>query len=388
MAEFVDQIPQQPGLEFEEKKHQYVLNGTQVLPSVTTLMKPLSDTLYAGIRPETLQAAAERGTEVHSAIEDYVTLGITDISEARRGYFEAFLRWMKDYNVQPLSVEHRAYHPALGYAGTLDMLCTLSKSDTDPQVLTLVDFKTSATVNKMLTGVQLEAYEQKSGQADINLKLTISATGENEGQLKPKFKHQVSSVMAIKERESGMVNPNAEMVYDEEEGEYVLRPVKSAQTTLFDTEEKDNEQPGSPESAPSAPVAMLGDGSEESKQGHENDAYNVKFGPFDADDYDIQARKAIVDLLQGYGAKYEITDGGRFVECTISAMHIEDIKEQAESWVCGVKRVPTEEKAAPAGKDDDTVDAEFHEVEENSENCAADNNPGKEAEDSDEAPEE
>lgn len=159
MAEFVDQIPQQPGLAFEEKTHQYILNGTQVLPSVTTLMKPLSDTLYAGIRPETLQAAAERGTEVHSAIEDYVTLGITDISEARRGYFEAFLRWMKDYNVQPLSVEHRAYHPALGYAGTLDMLCTLSKSDTDPQVLTLVDFKTSATVNKMLTGVQLEAYE-------------------------------------------------------------------------------------------------------------------------------------------------------------------------------------------------------------------------------------
>lgn len=157
---------------------------------------------------------------------------------------------------------------------------------------------------------------------------------------------------------------------------------------MFDTEEKDNEQPGSPESAPSAPVAMLGDGSEESKQGHENDAYNVKFGPFDADDYDIQARKAIVDLLQGYGAKYEITDGGRFVECTISAMHIEDIKEQAESWVCGVERVPTEEKAAPAGKDDDAVDAEFHEVEENSENCAADNNPGKEAEDSDEAPEE
>lgn len=160
MAEFVDQIPQQPGLAFEEKTHQYILNGTQVLPSVTTLMKPLSDTLYAGIRPETLQAAAERGTEVHSAIEDYVTLGITDISEARRGYFEAFLRWMKDYNVQPLSVEHRAYHPALGYAGTLDMLCTLSKGDTDPQVLTLVDFKTSATVNKMLTGVQLEAYEQ------------------------------------------------------------------------------------------------------------------------------------------------------------------------------------------------------------------------------------
>lgn len=160
MAEFVDQIPQQPGLAFEEKTHQYILNGMQVLPSVTTLMKPLSDTLYAGIRPETLQAAAERGTEVHSAIEDYVTLGITDISEARRGYFEAFLRWMKDYNVQPLSVEHRAYHPALGYAGTLDMLCTLSKSDTDPQVLTLVDFKTSATVNKMLTGVQLEAYEQ------------------------------------------------------------------------------------------------------------------------------------------------------------------------------------------------------------------------------------
>lgn len=39
----------------------------------------------------------------------------------------------------------------------------------------------------------------KSGQADINLKLTISATGENEGQLKPKFKHQVSSVKHAQE---------------------------------------------------------------------------------------------------------------------------------------------------------------------------------------------
>lgn len=68
MAEFVDQIPQQPGLAFEEKTHQYILNGTQVLPSVTTLMKPLSDTLYAGIRPETLQAAAERGTEVRRPV--------------------------------------------------------------------------------------------------------------------------------------------------------------------------------------------------------------------------------------------------------------------------------------------------------------------------------
>ena len=30
MAEFVDQIPQQPGLAFEEKTHQYILNGMQV----------------------------------------------------------------------------------------------------------------------------------------------------------------------------------------------------------------------------------------------------------------------------------------------------------------------------------------------------------------------
>jgi|GEM_PF-3915276 len=161
MAEFVDQIPQQPGLAFEEKTHQYILNGTQVLPSVTTLMKPLSDTLYAGIRPETLQAAAERGTEVHSAIEDYVTLGITDISEARRGYFEAFLRWMKDYNVQPLSVEHRAYHPALGYAGTLDMLCTLSKSDTDPQVLRCCDEILAAKEKKLQYYADYEAVMKK-----------------------------------------------------------------------------------------------------------------------------------------------------------------------------------------------------------------------------------
>lgn len=71
----------------------------------------------------------------------------------------------------------------------------------------------------------------KSGQADINLKLTISATGENEGQLKPKFKHQVSSVMAIKERESGMVNPNAERRDGLRRGGGRIRPAPGKERT-------------------------------------------------------------------------------------------------------------------------------------------------------------
>lgn len=41
-------LPSFPELEFEERRHVYKLNGV-VIPSVTTVMKPLSDDVYGKI---------------------------------------------------------------------------------------------------------------------------------------------------------------------------------------------------------------------------------------------------------------------------------------------------------------------------------------------------
>ncbi len=62
-------------LKFDEKNHTYKLHGLE-LPSVTALMAPLSDDLYADIPEDVLAKAAGRGTAVHDAIEMYNKFGI------------------------------------------------------------------------------------------------------------------------------------------------------------------------------------------------------------------------------------------------------------------------------------------------------------------------
>lgn len=58
-------LPFFPELRFEDKRHIYTLGG-QILPSVTTVMKPLDEALYRGIDESVMQMAAERGTAIHN----------------------------------------------------------------------------------------------------------------------------------------------------------------------------------------------------------------------------------------------------------------------------------------------------------------------------------
>ena len=142
-----------PELTFEEKRHIYRLNGLPI-PSVTTIMKPLSEDVYGGIDQQVLNRAAARGTAVHNAIENYVKFGIEDIPPEHAGYFDAFLKWFGEHKVVPYGTEVKLYHKGLLYAGTADMVASVDDLDT------LIDFKTSASVSEMLCGVQLEAYDR------------------------------------------------------------------------------------------------------------------------------------------------------------------------------------------------------------------------------------
>ena len=147
----VTEIPVFDELDFEEEKHRYSLDG-KFIPSVSSIMKPLSQACYSGVDEEVLNRAAARGTAVHNAIENYSRFGIVDLDPLYEGYFRAFKNWWCEFNPKSLGNECRVYHKYLRYAGTADMPVRIGDD------LILVDFKTSATVNKMLTGVQLEAY--------------------------------------------------------------------------------------------------------------------------------------------------------------------------------------------------------------------------------------
>jgi hypothetical protein len=154
-------LPSITELEFDERKHIYKI-GKAILPSVTTVMKPIAAAYYGGIDNTILAAAAKRGRNVHQSIENYLKFGIEDVAPELAGYYEAFKAWQKDNNPVVIDTECRAYHKILRYAGAVDMICEFGDK------LALVDFKTSAEIVSMLVRVQLEAYSRIYQSHNVN----------------------------------------------------------------------------------------------------------------------------------------------------------------------------------------------------------------------------
>ena len=145
------EIPKFPELTFDEATHLYRLNGAE-LPSVTTVMKPLSTEVYGGVDEWVMERAAGRGTAVHNAVENWSLYGIEDIAPEYRGYFDGFLAWVQEMRPEVLGNECRLYHKALRYAGTADLPCIIKGK------AVMVDVKTTSQLQEMLARVQLEAY--------------------------------------------------------------------------------------------------------------------------------------------------------------------------------------------------------------------------------------
>lgn len=171
----MENVIELPELEFIEEPHIYLLNGVEI-PSVSTVMKPLSSSVYGDVDPQVLSMAANRGTIVHEAIENYLHYGIEDIPMTYAGYLDAFVQFWKDYRPTIVAVECCVYHKYLQYAGTVDLLVEIDGE------LWLIDNKTSSRIEKMLTRVQLEAYKKALATHDIRVKrkaiLHLKKTGK------------------------------------------------------------------------------------------------------------------------------------------------------------------------------------------------------------------
>jgi hypothetical protein len=148
------QVPKFPELKFDDRTHVYTLEKAQI-PSVTKIMRPLTESYYGGIDGDVLAAAAKRGTAVHQAIENHLRYGIDDIPPEHEGYYQAYKAWWDEKKPQLLETESRVYHRIYRYAGTADLTCLVENG-----LLFCVDFKTSAQIAEMLVRVQLEAYSR------------------------------------------------------------------------------------------------------------------------------------------------------------------------------------------------------------------------------------
>lgn len=146
-------LPEMNELVFEALGHRYFLGGKQI-PSVTGIMRPLSGAYYRTVNDDILANAANRGTAVHEAAENYIKFGIVDIDDECKGYFLGFKDWFVQRKPEPIATELKFYHKILRYGGTADLLCNLDGG------LSLVDYKTTSEISRMLVRVQLEAYRQ------------------------------------------------------------------------------------------------------------------------------------------------------------------------------------------------------------------------------------
>jgi hypothetical protein len=110
---------------------------------------------FSGVSPEVLEAAAKRGTDVHTACAAYMNnLFIPDsvLFGDRVGYFESFKRWFDKYVKRVFFVEHEFKCDRFKFLGHVDLVAELVDGR-----LVVVDLKTPAALVKTWR-LQLAAY--------------------------------------------------------------------------------------------------------------------------------------------------------------------------------------------------------------------------------------
>ena len=137
-------------LEYFDDTHEYLVDGVLV-PSITQILKIKFGNKYDGVSQKVLNRAAEKGTEVHEAIERYCKTGeSSDLKEVRNFKF-----LQKQYKFEVLDNEV----PIILFlddepvaAGRLDLVLKLDNK------IGGGDIKRTATLDKEYLAYQLNLY--------------------------------------------------------------------------------------------------------------------------------------------------------------------------------------------------------------------------------------
>lgn len=99
--------------------------------------------------------------------------------------------------------------------------------------------------DQILKLLLIEMEKRETEEATINMKMTVTLNKDIERDLevvtyeafkditKPTFKHEISSVMQVKNKKSGQMGGTMKMVWDRNLCQYVMREIDDGQTSLF-----------------------------------------------------------------------------------------------------------------------------------------------------------
>ena len=106
-------------IDFVESEHVYLVNGVPK-PSVTTILHPITATVYGSINPCVVEKARRRGEMVHQTTQliDYGDRPMIDGEILP--YIKGYLAFLMDYNPEWLGIEERVYDEYADVCGTVD----------------------------------------------------------------------------------------------------------------------------------------------------------------------------------------------------------------------------------------------------------------------------
>lgn len=138
-------------LTFNEDAHEYQVNG-EIIPSVSEIIRFIAREVYGEVVQSVLDNAADRGTRVHKATQMLDVVHDVECDEDIVPYVQAYVQFLRDHKPKWDAIEKSFYNPECKYCGTVDRIGDLDGKKT------LVDIKTSSSLQKVLYGAQLNLY--------------------------------------------------------------------------------------------------------------------------------------------------------------------------------------------------------------------------------------
>lgn len=121
-----------------------------------------------GARYKTTDKAKKRGTEVHGYGERLVKgEKVTGVPEELRGHVEGYVKFLDQFDVEPIAVEFTIASYRFGYAGTADLIAELTDGNGE-RATWLLDLKTNEKGIYGETALQLAAYRYADVYLDEN----------------------------------------------------------------------------------------------------------------------------------------------------------------------------------------------------------------------------
>ena len=136
-------------LEYIEDGHIYLCDGIQI-PSITQILKVRFGNKYRNVNKQVLKQAAEKGVEVHEAIENYCRTGTESSLPELRNFI--FLQRKFGFEVEANELPVILFDGEPIAAGRLDLLIR------ENGVLGVADIKRTASLDKDYLFYQLNLY--------------------------------------------------------------------------------------------------------------------------------------------------------------------------------------------------------------------------------------